>query len=129
MPPKSLAFPRSPHRVLSTRPTKFLHAVERTGYVPNMLAGALASSHSRLVAALVPTIAGPVFLETVQALIEVLAESGYQLMLGQSGYSDAREDALLNAIIGRRPDGTPRRKVWGKCGGYVDHSQGRNSAV
>ena len=80
-------------------------AVERTGYVPNMLAGGLASSRSRLVAALVPTIAGPVFLETVQALTEALAESGYQLMLGQSGYGGAREDALLDAIIGRRPDG------------------------
>ena len=80
-------------------------AIERTGYVPNMLAGGLASSRSRLVAALVPTIAGPVFLETVQALTEALAESGYQLMLGQSGYSGAREDALLDAIIGRRPDG------------------------
>ena len=80
-------------------------AIERTGYVPNMLAGGLASSRSRLVAALVPTIAGSVFLETIQALTEALAESGYQLMLGQSGYSGAREDALLDAIIGRRPDG------------------------
>ena len=26
-------------------------------------------------------------------------------MLGQSGYADSREDALLDAIIGRRPDG------------------------
>ena len=52
-----------------------------------------------------PTIAGPVFLETVQALTEALAEAGYQLMLGQSGYDDAREDELLDAIIGRRPDG------------------------
>ncbi|MBI3714680.1 MAG: LacI family DNA-binding transcriptional regulator [Betaproteobacteria bacterium] len=80
-------------------------AIERTGYVPNMLAGGLASSRSRLVAALVPTIAGPVFLESVQALTEALAEDGYQVMLGQSGYTGAREDALLDAIIGRRPDG------------------------
>jgi LacI family gluconate utilization system Gnt-I transcriptional repressor len=80
-------------------------AVERTGYVPNMLAGGLASARSRLVAAVVPTIAGPVFLETIQALTEALAESGYQLMLGQGGYANSREDALLDAIIGRRPDG------------------------
>ena len=26
-------------------------------------------------------------------------------MLGQSGYAESREDALLEAIIGRRPDG------------------------
>lgn len=80
-------------------------AVERTGYVPNMLAGGLASSKSRLVAAVVPTVIGPVFQETVQSLTESLAKSGYQLMLGQSGYTDSREDALLEAIIGRRPDG------------------------
>lgn len=80
-------------------------AITRSGYVPNLVAGGLASNRSRLVAALVPTIAGPVFLETIQALTDALAEAGCQLMLGQSGYGGAREDALLDAIIGRRPDG------------------------
>ncbi|WPB56426.1 LacI family DNA-binding transcriptional regulator [Xylophilus sp. GOD-11R] len=80
-------------------------AVEQTGYVPNLLAGGLASNRSRLVAALVPTIAGPVFLETIEALTEALAARGYQLMLGQSGYGESREDALIDAIVGRRPDG------------------------
>ncbi|MDB5907612.1 MAG: LacI family DNA-binding transcriptional regulator [Massilia sp.] len=80
-------------------------AVERTGYVPNMLAGGLASRKSRLVAAVVPTITGSVFVEMVQSMTAALAQSGYQLMLGQSGYQDSREDALLEAIIGRRPDG------------------------
>jgi LacI family gluconate utilization system Gnt-I transcriptional repressor len=84
---------------------KVTDAVARTGYVPNRLAGGLASARSRLVAAVVPTIAGPVFLETVQSLTAALAEHGYQLMLGQTGYDMAREDALLEAIIGRRPDG------------------------
>jgi LacI family gluconate utilization system Gnt-I transcriptional repressor len=95
----------TPDRVSPDALARIRAAVERTGYVPNMLAGGLASNRSRLVAALVPTIAGPVFLETVQALTEALAEAGYQLMLGQSGYSGSREDALLDAIIGRRPDG------------------------
>ncbi len=80
-------------------------AVARTGYVPNLLAGGLASTRSRLVAAVVPTISGLVFLETVQSLTESLAEHGYQLMLGQAGYDGTREDALLEAIIGRRPVG------------------------
>jgi LacI family gluconate utilization system Gnt-I transcriptional repressor len=80
-------------------------AVAKTGYVPNLLAGGLASTRSRQVAALVPTITGPVFMPTVEALTESLAERGYQLMLGQSGYVGNREDALLEAIIGRRPDG------------------------
>ena len=84
---------------------KVTEAVAHTGYVPNRVAGGLASARSRLVAVLVPTISGPVFLETINALTEALAAHGYQLMLGQSGYADSREDALLDAIIGRRPDG------------------------
>ncbi|MDP3310038.1 MAG: LacI family DNA-binding transcriptional regulator [Polaromonas sp.] len=80
-------------------------AVASTGYVPNRVAGGLASARSRLVAALVPTIAGPVFLETIQALTDALAEAGCQLMLGQSGYGGRREDALIDTIVGRRPDG------------------------
>jgi LacI family gluconate utilization system Gnt-I transcriptional repressor len=80
-------------------------AVANTGYVPNLLAGGLASTRSRLIAAIVPTITGPVFTPTIAALTEALAAEGYQLMLGQSGYDGQREDALLDAIIGRRPDG------------------------
>ncbi len=80
-------------------------AVAQTGYVPNLLAGGLASNRSRLVAAVVPTLDGPVFLETIRSLTEALAEAGCQLMLGQSGYTDSREDALIDAIIGRRPEG------------------------
>jgi LacI family gluconate utilization system Gnt-I transcriptional repressor len=79
------------------------NAVEQTGYVPNMLAGGLASRKSRLVAAVIPTISGNVFLEMVQSLTSSLAACGYQLMLGQSGYEDSREDQLLETIIGRRP--------------------------
>jgi LacI family gluconate utilization system Gnt-I transcriptional repressor len=80
-------------------------AVSKTGYVPNRVAGGLASNRSRLVAAIVPTIASPMFLSTVQAFTDALAQEGYQVMLGESGYDGTREDALLDAIIGRRPDG------------------------
>src|SRR5450759_4412677 len=95
----------TPDRVSQEVLQKVTDAVRRTGYVPNLLAGGLASMRSKLVAAVVPTIGGPVFLQTVQSLTSALAERGYQLMLGQSGYVDSREDALLEAIIGRRPDG------------------------
>jgi len=95
----------TPNQVSVEVRRKVRDAVARTGYLPNLLAGGLASRRSRLVAAVVPTIAGPVFLETVQSLTEALAERGYQLMLGQAGYGGSREDALLEAIIGRRPDG------------------------
>jgi LacI family gluconate utilization system Gnt-I transcriptional repressor len=94
-----------PERVQGDTLKRIQRAIERTGYVPNRVAGGLATSRSRLVAALVPTISGLVFLETVQAMTEALDHAGYQVMLGQSGYDATREDALLDAIIGRRPDG------------------------
>jgi len=95
----------TPDRVPAVTLARVQEAVAKTGYVPNLLAGGLRSSKSRLVAALVPTLVGPVFNETVQALTQALKEQGYQLMLGQSGYADSIEDDLLDAIIGRRPDG------------------------
>ena len=96
---------KTPTQVSEDVRKRVADAVARTGYVPNLLAGGLASTRSRLVAAVVPTISGHVFLETVQSLTESLAAQGYQLMLGQAGYGGNREDALLEAIIGRRPDG------------------------
>jgi LacI family transcriptional regulator, gluconate utilization system Gnt-I transcriptional repressor len=95
----------TPERVSPDTLRRVKDAVSRTGYVPNRVAGGLASNRSRLVAALIPTIAGSVFLETIQALTDTLAEAGYQLMLGQGGYQGSREDALIDAIISRRPDG------------------------
>jgi LacI family gluconate utilization system Gnt-I transcriptional repressor len=96
---------KTPEQVSEDVRKRVADAVTQTGYVPNLLAGGLASTRSRLVAAVVPTITGPVFMPTVEALTEALAERGYHLMLGQSGYAANREDALLEAIIGRRPDG------------------------
>jgi len=98
----------SPEQLTAETLARVQEAVARTGYVPNRVAGGLASSRSRLIAALVPTIASPVFLETVQALTEAADAAGYQVMLGQSGYGTEREEALLDALIGRRPD-VPKR--------------------
>ncbi|MEM5316430.1 LacI family DNA-binding transcriptional regulator [Paraburkholderia sp. JHI869] len=80
-------------------------AVRQTGYTPDLIAGSLASNRSRLVVALIPAMAGSVFQETVAALTAELASAGYQLLLGQSGYDESHEEALLDAIVGRRPAG------------------------
>jgi len=79
-------------------------AIERTGYVPNMLAGGLASKSSKMIAAVIPTLENSVFAETVQALTDSLWDAGYQLLLGTTGYPPQREETLLSAILSRRPD-------------------------
>ena len=95
----------TPQQVSAEVLRKVQAAVARTGYVPNRIAGGLASSRSRLIAAVVPSIVVSVFVEMIETLNNTLFEAGYQLMLGQTGYSPEREEALLEAIIGRRPDG------------------------
>lgn len=94
-----------PGRVAPDTLARVREAIRQTGYVPNLLAGALSSQRTRLIVALVPTVAGTVFIETMLALRDRLGEAGYQLLIGQAGYDESHEDELLNAVIGRRPDG------------------------
>lgn len=84
---------------------KVFKAIEETGYVPNLVAGALASNRSRLVAVVVPMLTNPIFSDTFQAIAERLATSGYQVLLGTSGYQADQEQELLEVILSRRPDG------------------------
>lgn len=94
-----------PGRVSPALRARVLEVVAQTGFVPNAMAGGLRTAKARLVAALLPTLTGPVFQEAVRALDQALVEQGYQLMIGQSGYDASREDELLSAILRRRPDG------------------------
>jgi LacI family gluconate utilization system Gnt-I transcriptional repressor len=80
-------------------------AARKLAYVPNRLAGGLSSKRSFLVVAVVPSTLNPTFAELVHALQAELLKSGYQLFLGLSDYAVSREDELIDAIVGRRPDG------------------------
>jgi LacI family transcriptional regulator, gluconate utilization system Gnt-I transcriptional repressor len=77
-------------------------AVAQLGYVPNRLAGGLSSARSRLIAAIVPTVAHSLFSSTVQVFSDTMSRAGYQVLLGLSGYSDENEDQLLDATLSRR---------------------------
>lgn len=95
----------TPQQVSPATLEKVNAAINALGYVPNLMAGALRLSRSNLVTLLVPSVAGSLFAGMLTALTESLDAKGFQLMVGQSGYATPREDALLRAIIGRRPDG------------------------
>lgn len=94
-----------PERVRADTRERVLAAVRATGYVPNLLAGALASSKSRLVVLLLPTIATSIFTDTVQTLMATLEAAGYHTLLGITGYSVAHEEVIVETLLGRRPDG------------------------
>src|ERR1700694_5773529 len=79
-------------------------AMRELGYVPNQLAGALASARTSSVGVLVPTIANSIFADTVQGLSDELEPLGYAVILAQSRYDAAREDHMLAALLSRRPE-------------------------
>lgn len=95
----------NPQLVSESTIARVQQAVLKTAYVPNLVAGGLKSKRSKLVAGLVPIISVAQFLPTIRALTEALDAAGYQLILGQTGYDHAREERLVNAMLGRRPDG------------------------
>ena len=94
----------TPQRVAPETADRVRAAIEALGYVPNLLAGGLSSRRSRIIAAIVPTIASPIFAASVGAFTDALDAGGYHVVLGLSGYGPG-EEALVGAILGRRPDG------------------------
>lgn len=80
-------------------------AIDATGYVPNLLAGGLASNRSRLVAVLVPEVAQSIFNDTIQAMSMELSLDGYIVMLGLTGADNSRMPQLIDAALARRADG------------------------
>lgn len=93
-----------PAKVRPETRERVLRAVESTGYVRDLVAGGLRTSRSHLVVCLLPTTSGPLFAPTVRSLTDTLEEQGYQLLLGEIGYHDSREDDLVRTVLGRRPD-------------------------
>jgi LacI family gluconate utilization system Gnt-I transcriptional repressor len=59
---------RIPEKVRLATRTRVEAAIEAVGYVPNLVAGSLASARTRTIAVLVPTIANAIFADTVQGL-------------------------------------------------------------
>ena len=94
-----------PDKVAKSTLQRVTKAIEQTGYVPNMLAGGLASRRSRLIAALVPAMTNTVYAETIHYFSEALKSAGYQVMLGECGYTEESEHEIVSTVLSRRPDG------------------------
>ncbi len=84
---------------------RVLEAVNLTGYIPNMLAGGLATKRTKLIAVVVPQINNNMFVDTVQAIGDELAMRGYHMLLCIVGYSTESETDIVSTLLSRRPDG------------------------
>src|SRR5208282_98963 len=88
----------APERVSADTAERVRAAIETLGYVPNLIAGGLSSRRSRMVAAIVPTMAHPMFAELVQNFTDTMRSRGYEVMLSLSGYAAVGETALLRSV-------------------------------
>lgn len=94
-----------PEAVSDALREKVGRAVEELGYLPNRVAGALASAESRVVPVIVPSLSNAVFIEVIQGVQDVLEGAGYQLLLGDTQYDLQREQDLAATLLGWSPAG------------------------
>jgi LacI family gluconate utilization system Gnt-I transcriptional repressor len=98
-------FYNNPTLVAPATAERIRKAVEDIGYVPDLIAGGLASRRSRLVAVLVPEIAHSIFNDTIEEMVNELSRDGLQVMLGLTGPDDSGMPALIEAAMSWRAEG------------------------
>ena len=84
---------------------KVLATAKRLGYVPNKIAGALASQRVNLVAVIIPSLSNMVFPEVMMGISEVLDDTPLQPVVGVTNYKPEREEKVLYEMLSWRPSG------------------------
>lgn len=82
-----------------------MSVVEKMGYVQNQLAGSLATTRSNQIAVIIPSLVNNVFTEVMQGITLELEKGDYHAIVGISGYSLQKEEALLYSMMSWRPAG------------------------
>ncbi|MEQ6917781.1 LacI family DNA-binding transcriptional regulator [Halomonas aquatica] len=90
----------TPERVNGVTRQRVFDAVDKVGYVPNLVAGSLATSSSRFIAVIVPSLSNVVFIEVIKGLQETFEARGYQMLLGNTDYDLQREHQLVRTFLG-----------------------------
>lgn len=84
---------------------KVLEAAKQLGYVPNKIAGALASQRVNLVAVIIPSLSNMVFPEVLSAISGVLEKTELQPVVGVTDYLPEKEERVLFEMLSWRPSG------------------------
>jgi LacI family gluconate utilization system Gnt-I transcriptional repressor len=84
---------------------KVLEASRALGYVPNKIAGALASQRVNLVGVVIPSLSNMVFPEVMTGISETLEGTGLQPVVGVSNYLPDKEESVIYEMLSWRPSG------------------------
>ena len=97
---------RGKTNVAETTRQKVMEAVDRLGFVPNKIAGVLATSgSSNLVAVILPSLKSQIFTEVLSGITTQLETEGYKAVIGISDYDQGKEEELIQSMMSWRPCG------------------------
>jgi len=94
-----------PELVSAALRTRIEEAIAELGYIPNRAARALVSAQSKVIVVLVPSLSNAVFTDVLAGVQDALGKDGYQILIGNTLYSDAEEEKLLGIYLQSNPDG------------------------
>ena len=80
-------------------------AARALGYVPNKIAGALASQRVNLVGVIIPSLKNMVFPEVLSGVSAALEDTELQPVVGVTDYSPEKEEKVLFEMLSWRPSG------------------------
>ncbi|TDE35961.1 LacI family DNA-binding transcriptional regulator [Antarcticimicrobium sediminis] len=84
---------------------RVLAAAKELGYVPNKIAGALASNRVNLIAVIIPSLSNMVFPEVLTGINKVLEHTELQPVIGVTDYLPEKEERVLYDMLSWRPSG------------------------
>ncbi|MEP5760848.1 MAG: LacI family DNA-binding transcriptional regulator [Litoreibacter sp.] len=84
---------------------KVIEAARTLGYVPNKIAGALASNRVNLVGVIIPSLSNMVFPEVMMGISKVLDETPLQPVVGVTDYEPEKEERVIFEMLSWRPSG------------------------
>ena len=84
---------------------RVLEAARSLGYVPNKIAGSLASSRVNLVGVIIPSLSNMVFPEVMMGISKVLDSTELQPVVGVTDYHPEKAERVIFEMLSWRPSG------------------------
>ena len=80
-------------------------AIAELGYIPNRSASVLASSKSKLIGVLIPSLSNVVFNDVLRGIYDIATPANYQVLLFNTHYSPEEEERAVRTLLGQSPEG------------------------
>ncbi|ADZ93024.1 LacI family DNA-binding transcriptional regulator [Marinomonas mediterranea] len=96
---------KNPQQVSEKLRTKIYDAVNELGYIPNHAARSLASSETKIISVIFPSLSNAVFPDVLDGIHDTLAPAGYRILLANTHYETDQEEILVRTLLEQNPDG------------------------